>query len=86
MDVGRKGRPTSGRALCGSRGALRGRGFDVVVEQDPLLAGSVLYNLFAIGRSAYGTAAAGPRPGPLQTRAGLQKAALLRQRREKEPT
>ena len=48
-------------ALGEVRGLLRGRGFDVVVEQDPLLAGSVLYNLFAIGRSAYGTAAAGPR-------------------------
>ncbi len=58
---------------------LQSRGFDVVVEQDPLLGGSVLYNLFAIGRSALG---GGQRPAAdrLQSRASLQKAALQRQR------
>ena len=60
---------------------LRSRGFDVLVEQDPLLGGSVLYNLFAIGRSALGAAAAAPPAGEKpQSRASLQKAALQRQR------
>lgn len=63
-------------------GLLRSHGFDVVVEQDPLLTGSVLYNLFALGRSAFGTAAAPA--GQLRSRAELQKAALLRQRRKSE--
>jgi FkbM family methyltransferase len=56
---------------------LRRHGFDVLVEQDPLLTGSVLYNLFAISRSALGSAAAVPLAGQ---RAHLQKAALQRQR------
>jgi FkbM family methyltransferase len=62
---------------------LRGHGFDVLVEQDPLLTGSVLYNLFAIGRSAFGasgTTAAVPEGERPQSRASLQKAALQRQR------
>lgn len=61
---------------------LRRHGFDVLVEQDPLLAGSVLYNLFAISRSALGATAAAPLAGQpgLQSRAHLQKAALQRQR------
>jgi hypothetical protein len=54
-----------------------------VVEQDPLLGGSVLYNLFAISQSAYGSRAAGPQASQeqLQARGSLQRAALLRQRR-----
>ena len=57
---------------------LRRHGFDVLVEQDPLLTGSVLYNLFAISRSALGATAAAPPAG--HQRAHLQKAALQRQR------
>ncbi|HVR10890.1 MAG TPA: FkbM family methyltransferase [Thermoanaerobaculia bacterium] len=63
---------------------LRRQGFSVVVEQDPLLAGSVLYNLFAVSAAACGGRAAGPglpQRGALD-RASLQRAAL-RQRRPK---
>jgi len=58
---------------------LHSRGFSVVVEQDPLLVGSVLYNLFAFSESA-----TGGRIDPADrsnSRASLQRAALLRQRR-----
>ena len=59
---------------------LRSRGFSVVVEQDPLLAGSVLYNLFAFSESACGGGAAGPSLRISHSRASQQRAALGRRR------
>lgn len=65
---------------------LRSRGFEVVVEQDPLLTGSVLYNLFAFSRSARGaTAGTASAQSGARSRADLQKAALLSQRRKTDP-
>jgi phthiocerol/phenolphthiocerol synthesis type-I polyketide synthase E len=60
---------------------LRGRGFSVVVEQDPMLAGSVLHNLFACSDSACGRTLAGANLTGSQLRASQQRAALSRQRR-----
>lgn len=69
-------------------GLLERHGFRVVVEQDSLLEGSVLYNFFAIGRQALGTSAdeggdvgdAGSAP-IRGNRGNLQREALKRQRR-----
>jgi FkbM family methyltransferase len=63
---------------------LRRHGFNVVVEQDPLLVGSVLYNLFA-----WSERACGGRPGgslaQSRTRASLQREALGLRRRPVAP-
>jgi phthiocerol/phenolphthiocerol synthesis type-I polyketide synthase E len=63
---------------------LRGRGFNVTVEQDPLLTGSVLWNLFAVSRSAYGMASASPQVSfqQLQSRASRQRAIWGRANRQ----
>jgi len=53
-------------------------GFHVVVEQDPLLKGSILYNLFAVSREIFASQAA--TAARLGARGGLQKSALARQR------
>jgi FkbM family methyltransferase len=59
---------------------LRRRDFSVVVEQDPLLAGSVLYNLYAASAAACGGAAAGVVPHGAYARARRQREALRRPR------
>jgi hypothetical protein len=59
-------------------GLLEGHGFHVVVEQDPLLKGSILYNLFAINREIFTSQA--PDGARLGRRGDLQKSALARQR------
>lgn len=58
---------------------LAEHGFQVVTEQDPLLDGTVLYNLFAINQRVY-AAAGHPAPDQARRRAEQQRRAL-RQRR-----
>jgi FkbM family methyltransferase len=60
---------------------LESRGMSVVVEQDPLLVGSVLYNLFAVSEAALGGRIDFSSHERSRPRAGLTRAALLRQRR-----
>lgn len=60
-------------------GLLERQGFRVVVEQDTLLTGSVLYNFFAISREALGATSGGAGSAP--QRGFLQREALRRQRR-----
>jgi FkbM family methyltransferase len=62
--------------LAGVVELLRSRGFRVVVEQDALLEGSVLFNLFAFSPAACGGRDAGPLLAASRSRAGRQRAAL----------
>lgn len=64
---------------------LRTQGFDVVVEQDPLLAGSVLFNLFAWSERACGGRSGGGAMERSRSRASRQREALERQRRPVPP-
>jgi FkbM family methyltransferase len=61
-------------------GLLESHGFRVIVEQDPLLTGSILYNLFAFSAAALGGARTPDAQGRGAT-AGAARAAMMRQRR-----
>jgi FkbM family methyltransferase len=63
---------------------LRRHGFNVIVEQDPLLVGSVLFNLFAWSEQACG-GRHGASLALSRSRAGLQREALGLRRRSAAP-
>jgi phthiocerol/phenolphthiocerol synthesis type-I polyketide synthase E len=64
---------------------LHERGFNVFVEQDPLLAGSVLFNLFAWSERACGGRPDGGSLERSRSRASRQREALGRRRQPVQP-
>lgn len=74
--------------LAVARGLLEEKGFGVVIEQDPLYRGSVMYNLFAVRKDLYrqlgGRGAGAPARGTERSQRSQAAFARLRgQRRER---